>query len=249
MGRNRRLKSEADIYHIYTRGVNGEPIFTDDADRKKLCYVIGDALDGYGGELYAWCLMPNHVHFVLRNDFDAIPQQIATLKSRYARYFNDRHGRYGHLFQGRYGCKPVNTDAYLLTVVRYVHLNPVAANISRTCDYPWSSYRDYVSPGARHRAAHHRPDVSTEPILQAFGGPSRFASAHALAAPTARKDPAQLERDIEDAETLDSLEGDLGPDPVARIRSASRPERDRLLRNAKARGYSISRIARATGCV
>ena len=148
MSRIPREKSEGDIYHVMNRGVGQCIIFEDDEDRNKFLQQLGYVLTLYGAKLHAWCLMENHFHLMVEVSYDALPKMMQWLDARYALYFNGRHGRSGRLFGGPYRSEPVKSDEHYLTVLRYIHRNPVKAGMTSTCDYVWSSYREYTGvPG------------------------------------------------------------------------------------------------------
>ena len=96
----------------------------------------------HGWTVYAYCLMPNHYHLVLETPADDLAAGMHLLNGRYARRFNVRHGRVGHVFQGPYGARPIADDDHLLRCCRYVVLNPVRAGLCRDpAAWRWSSYR------------------------------------------------------------------------------------------------------------
>ena len=170
MPRAARKRSEGDVYHVTMRGEGRRIIFEDDDDRETFLRMLSSSLDKNGGEVFAWCLMSNHVHLLLHVPADRLPRFMQSLASGYAVYYNNRHDHVGHVFAGRYGSRPVNGDEYLLTVLRYIHANPVKDKVSPTCDYRWSSYNDYVSGGGI---------ASTALVLGVVGGVDNFASLHA----------------------------------------------------------------------
>lgn len=143
MPRPIRIKSLTDIYHTMIRGVNKEIIFHDDDDKRKFLQILEYYLSKYNVEIFAYCLMDNHVHFLLRakDDFNRFMQCIQTV---YAAHFNKKYKRIGHLFQDRFKSIPVEREKYLLECVRYIHQNPVKANISTIEKYKWSSYNEYI---------------------------------------------------------------------------------------------------------
>lgn len=143
MPRPIRMKSTTNSYHIMIRGVNKVNIFFDDEDRKKFLQITKHYLEKLGIELFAYCLMDNHVHFLLRakENFQKFMQCIQTV---YAAYFNKKYERVGHLFQDRFKSIPVESNNYILQCVRYIHQNPVKANISTIDKYKWSSYKEYI---------------------------------------------------------------------------------------------------------
>lgn len=143
MPRTARQKSPNGIYHIMMRGINREPIFHDDEDcRHFLSLLIHTRLpDAF--DLYAYCLMVNHVHLLICERSDDISRTMKRINSRYVSWHNAKYDRIGPLFQDRFKSLNVEGDRYLLTVLRYIHLNPVKANLVESPeDYAWSSCRN-----------------------------------------------------------------------------------------------------------
>lgn len=144
MARKPRIEYPSAFFHIIVRGNNREKVFRDDADYvrylEKLLYFSreGDIT------LYAYCFMPNHIHLLLEMGTISLSKVLQRFHTWYTQYFNRRHDRVGHLFQGRYKAIVCDKDAYLLELVRYIHLNPVRAGlVDNLEDYPWSSHRIY----------------------------------------------------------------------------------------------------------
>lgn len=143
MPRPKRIKSLTNTYHIMIRGVNKENIFHDNDDKRKFLQISQYYLSKLDLEIYAYCLMDNHVHFLIKslNDLNKYMQCVQTV---YSQYFNKRHKRIGHLFQDRFKSIPVEENTYLLECIRYIHQNPVKAKISSIDQYLWSSYNEYI---------------------------------------------------------------------------------------------------------
>ncbi|MDR0626764.1 MAG: transposase, partial [Bifidobacteriaceae bacterium] len=117
-----------------------QPLFTESGEYNHFLKAAKDVSRLADVAVLAYVLMPNHVHFLLEGDLSAVAAFFHRLNTRYVVWFNRRHGRVGHLFQGRFKSKPVEDDAYMITVVVYVALNPVKAGLSRTAvGYPWGS--------------------------------------------------------------------------------------------------------------
>jgi REP element-mobilizing transposase RayT len=133
------------IYHITIRGVDRRRIVRDDIDRELWVAALGRAVLRTRTALHAWCLMTNHAHLLLDTPHGNVAQMMQLLNSSYARTFNRRHGRVGHLYQDRYHSILIERESHLLEVARYIVLNPVRALV---CDHaeawPWSSYRATV---------------------------------------------------------------------------------------------------------
>jgi REP element-mobilizing transposase RayT len=116
-------------------------IYLDDIDYRWFSYLLGDVLDRFAVECWHYCLMPNHYHAALRPTAPNLSEAVRQLNSRYAQWWNRRHKRVGHVFQGRFKDQVVQQDGYLLTLGRYIARNPVKAElVERPEDWKWSSY-------------------------------------------------------------------------------------------------------------
>ncbi len=144
MSRQARTVSKTGIYHVMVRGNNKQKIFLSDDDRRYFLRILIDCKEVTGCIIYAYCLMPNHVHFLLRpgeKPLDTIFRKIGT---RYAGWFNHKYDRVGHLFQDRFKSENVEDERYFLTVLRYIMQNPVKAGMTtHPRNYRWSSFLDY----------------------------------------------------------------------------------------------------------
>jgi len=142
MPRTTRKVSKTGIYHIMLRGINKQYIFQDDEDR----YVFLNRLLRFKSEcefdIYAYCLMSNHVHLLIKENSEIASSFMKKIGISYVYWFNKKYDRTGHLFQDRYRSEPVENDSYLLTVVRYIHRNPVDIGLSIN---EWTSYPDYFT--------------------------------------------------------------------------------------------------------
>lgn len=144
MARPIRLEAEGALYHVMARGNERRAIFRDDADREEYLRRLARYRERFGFKLRAYCLMDNHLHLAIERGPAPLSRVMHTLQGSYTQWFNVRHGRVGHLFQGRYKALLVEKDRYLLALVKYIHENPVKARIvERPQDYPWSSDRFY----------------------------------------------------------------------------------------------------------
>ncbi len=145
MSRNARGFSENGIYHIMFRGTNKQPIFYSDWDYVKMLEILQKLKEDYGFEVYAYCLMKNHAHFVIKErEIKDISKIMHGLLTKYSRWFNIKYERTGILMENRYKSKAVDYDEYFLHLVRYIHQNPLEAGIADAVDgYRWSSYKNY----------------------------------------------------------------------------------------------------------
>lgn len=165
MPRSARRDAPGCIHHVTARGIEKRAIFHDDRDRSRFLELLEEVLLEGGATCFAWALMPNHFHLVVRTCDQPLRRLMARLNTAYAVGFNLRHDRAGHLFQNRYHSKIVENDEYLLTAIRYVHLNPLRAGIvpdlATLESYPWTGYA-----GLMGQEAAKIPHVGT--VLAAF---------------------------------------------------------------------------------
>jgi len=168
MSRQPRVKSSSGFYHVMLRGIDYGDIFRDDNDREYLVNVLRCKKAENEFKLSAFCFMTNHVHFLIQEKKDDIATIMKRIGISYVGYFNKKYERIGPLFQDRFKSEPVEDDAYLLAVMRYIHLNPVAANmVESPGGYTWSSYNDYVTSHKGLRV------TDTEHIMGMLGNNSK----------------------------------------------------------------------------
>lgn len=145
MPRQAREKSSSGIYHVMLRGINRQNLFENNADRQRFIDTIGYYKTISGYNLYGYCLMSNHVHLLVREADESISMAIKRISSSFVYWYNQKYNRCGHLFQERYKSEAVESEGYFLTVLRYIHQNPVRAGIVKEMEqYPWSSYLEYL---------------------------------------------------------------------------------------------------------
>jgi len=144
MARIPRLFIDSACYHIITRGNQKQPVFEDNEDYEKYLQIVKKAKRKYGILIFAYCLMLNHVHMLLKGK---IPTNISKfmhwVNRGYTAYFNEKYGKVGHLWQARYKSKPIVKDNYMVSCAEYIEGNPARAGIVKdVADYEWSSYRE-----------------------------------------------------------------------------------------------------------
>lgn len=146
MPRTARKKSESGIYHIIMRGINRQCIFEVEADYGKFIGTIQHYKEISGYKVYAYCLMGNHIHLLLQIGKEPLEQVMRRICGRYVYWYNAKYERIGNLFQGRFKSEPVEDDTYFLTVIRYIHQNPIKAGLVRSIEqYKWSSFNEYLN--------------------------------------------------------------------------------------------------------
>ena len=145
MSRPLSIEFPGAIYHVTSLGDRREAIFVDDEDRRALLAVVAQAMDRFDADILAYCLMGNHYHFVLHTRQANLSRLMRHLNGVYTQDFNRRHGKVGHLFQGRFKAVLVDREAYPLAVCRYIELNPVRATmVDAPGAWPWSSNLAHV---------------------------------------------------------------------------------------------------------
>ncbi len=143
MSRPLRVPVEDGIYHVVARGNAKQAIFLDDRDRSSFLGVVRDALDRFRWHCLTYCLMPNHYHLVVQTPKPDLSRGMRQINGIYAQRFNRRHDRCGHLFQGRFGATLVQTDRYMLELLRYVARNPVRGGLCLDPeDWRWSGHAE-----------------------------------------------------------------------------------------------------------
>lgn len=237
MPRKPRKQSSTDIYHVVNHGVHGTAIFVDDADRRFFVRTLEEKAAEHDVSVYAWCLMDNHFHLLVRSGYTDLSAFVQAVTSVYATRFNLRHDRKGYLFMQRFRSEAVETEGYLLNVVRYIHQNPVKAFMCPTCDYPWSSFNDYVCGGDSF--------VEKDFIVGCFGGIEGFTRFHAQVS----YDDACLEVPLalDDGEALVLAGKVLGEETLACLHDLVPRERNIHLRALKNSMIPLSQISRITG--
>jgi putative transposase len=170
MARPLRIEFPGAVYHVISRGNARQSIYRSDRDRYDFLDIFHRVVGRYHWLCHSYCLMGNHYHFLLETPEANLSRGMRQLNGVYTQSFNRRHGRAGHLFQGRYKAQLVERGGYLLELSRYIVLNPVRAKIvTSPADYQWSSYRSTAGLG------------QAEPFLSTMWVLGQFASNHRLA--------------------------------------------------------------------
>ncbi|NOZ20487.1 MAG: transposase [Planctomycetes bacterium] len=157
MGSGYRVSFAGGVFHVTTRGNNREKIFLDEDDFRRYKTLLRRYRNKFHFKLYSYALMPNHVHLLLETCADgSISKIMHALNTAYAVYFNSKYDHVGHVFQGRFHSAVVDSETYLLRVMRYMDLNPVRAALSKRPDeYDWTSYRRYAAGAADDLVTRH----------------------------------------------------------------------------------------------
>lgn len=232
------------FYHVCARGTGKQLIFENDADRWEFLELMRDCCREAGVTIAAWCLMGNHVHLVLADYEDRMSAAMHRLLLTYARRFNKRTGRSGHLFQNRFDRRSLDSDRYLMAAIRYVHANPQEAGIALIERYPWSSFGEYLRA---YDSAVTKSFSDPSTVLELFGSAEGFI-AYSLEMPDG-SDPAI--HDMEETEWerhafADKMAKRLGV-PLNELKTVAPSRRDGIIFALHDGGYTVREIERYTG--
>jgi REP element-mobilizing transposase RayT len=241
MPRGTRVKSATDIYHVMLRGINHTQLFYEDEDR----YVFMDRLRRYKDEcefvIYAYCLMGNHVHLLVKEGVTDMSIIIKKLTLSYSHWFNIKYDRSGFLFHGRYKREAVENDKYLLSVVRYIHNNPVKIGEKITF---WTSYNEYAK----------KPQfVNTNLVLGMFSeneNRARKLFSEFSASKTELDETILDERaptSLKDSDAIIKIKEIAKVNSCLDLLDIDKTERNRLLALLKGNGITIRQLSRLTG--
>lgn len=245
MPRMARKVSRTKVYHVIFRGNDKQDIFFDVQDYKKMMKEIVKTKEKYQYEIFAYCLMTNHVHLILYDRNDNISKAMQGLIVSYSSYFGKKYEKVGHLVQGRFFSKNVETREYLIQLCKYIHQNPVKAKISKLNEYRWSSYNEYINNSNL---------VETRMILNILGKTKQeaiknFVSIH-------QKEEEQINDYVEfeiiskltDIEVKKRVEKVLELNNIREIKNYNVQIRNAKIRKLKEiKGTSKSQIARVLG--
>ncbi|MEW6327521.1 MAG: transposase [Thermodesulfobacteriota bacterium] len=168
MARPIRMDYPDTFYHVLSRGNEKRDIFYDERDYRKFLEIMGGMVERFKLEVHAYVLMKNHYHLLVRTKEANLSRAIQWLGVSYSVWFNRRHQRSGHLFQGRFKSFLIENDRYFTAMCLYIHGNPLRAGLGeRLLDYKWSSYQAYADK------AHQPPWLTTELVLGMYGGSRR----------------------------------------------------------------------------
>lgn len=239
MSRLRRKTSTTDIYHVVAHGAGKQILFEDDECRRRFLEILMRYKSTFDLQVYAWCLMGNHVHLLLCADKDSLSRAMQGILLSYARFFNEKTGHAGHVFQGRFMSEPIEDEAYLLAVLCYIHRNPEEAGICDSVKYEWSSYHEYIGSALF---------ADTERILSIVGGVDAFkrlcitpAKLNCLDTGTRRR------QSLRDEEASSLAKEALDMHSLMSLKALPKEERNNALEKLKPLGISIRQAARLTG--
>ncbi len=218
------------------RGIGKQILFE---EREDYVYFL-KALKKYSAQseiaVFAYCLMENHVHILVSDSKMQLPHLMKQLEVCYASYFNRKYDRSGHLFQGRYLSEPVDNRLYLLTVFRYILLNPQKACICPAFEYEWSSIRQYAEESAF---------VNTEMLEKIIGDYEQYAAFLDKANDDVCMEYCPMKKDDEWAKSR--IRRLIGEQSATVLQKYRKTERNAVLRELKTEGLTVKQLERLTG--
>ncbi|MBP2659732.1 MAG: transposase IS200-family protein [Firmicutes bacterium] len=244
MSRQARQRSESGIYHIIIRGINKQVILEDDEDREKFIGYLQYYKEIASYILYGYCLMDNHIHLLIKEGKETIGHTMKRIGVSYVGWYNRKYDRVGHLFQDRFKSEVVETDEYLLTVLRYIHQNPLKAGKEKSLfNYKWSSYAEYIGQNKI---------IETDFILAIFAEEREKAITGFKKYMNEQADDNCIEmkeaKRITDEDAKKMIQKYANVKMPAELQNMERRRRDEIIRKIKEiEGISTRQIARVTG--
>ena len=243
MARKPRKKSETGIYHVILRGINKQNIFEDDEDREKILRTLKYYKRLCNYLLYGYCLMDNHIHLLIKKKEETISQVVKRISASYVKWYNEKYQRCGHLFQERFKSEVVESEEYFLTILRYIHQNPVKARITQNVsNYLWSSYQEYGE----------RPGLTDIDFALDIFSNVRKKAISLFKNHTNEKNrdeclDYQARTAKSDEEVMLCL-NELGIKSISQLQQMNKPERDAIIRRIKTKdNITVRQLARITG--
>ena len=247
MPRKPREKGETGIYHVIVRGVGQQDIFHEEDDFHRYLETTKKISLESGVSVLGYCLMTNHVHLLLREDNGDISVFMKRLDVSYAYWYNWKYERIGHVFQDRFKSECVEDEVYLLTVIRYIHQNPVKASItSRPEEYEWSSCAAYYK---EDRNTGTFPDSNL--ILSIVHNEKKKAIERLQKFTEKDNEDHCLDCDeikrISESEAYEITKRIMKNKPVAALQNMDQDTRNKILSRLRNDGLSLRQICRITG--
>lgn len=235
------------FYHVCARGTGKQLIFEGDEDRWEFLELMRECCREAGVTVIAWCLMDNHVDLVLSDYEDTMSAAMQRLLLTYARRFNKRTGRSGHLFQNRFDRRSLDTDWQVMEAIRSVHADPQEVGISLIERYPWSSFAEHLRAYDCDAADAARGFSDPSCVLELFGSAEGFI-AYSLSTPDG-SEPAlcdMKETEWERHAFADTMAKSLGV-PLNELKTVAPSRRDRIIFALHDGGNTVREIERYTG--
>ena len=239
MPRKARIKSESGLYHVMLRGINQQQIFEDSEDYGKFIDVLNECKTICGFQLFAYCLMGNHIHLLIKEGPENLEQVFKRICGRFVYWYNTKYRRVGHLFQDRFKSEPVDNDEYLFTVIRYIHQNPVKVGICKRIEnYTYSSYLEYMGGSSI---------VDTDYVMQLTTLDEFIGLNHEDVQSNCLDIDNKVIARVTDEQAKALIKKIARCDTVSDFQSLDVKTRDKYLKKLRDKGISIRQLSRLTG--
>ncbi|MDR1016171.1 MAG: transposase [Coriobacteriales bacterium] len=242
MPRSQRQQGALGVYHVIFRGIAQQLLFEEAADYDRFIQTLKRFKQQSAFALYAFCLMNNHVHLLLKVNAEPLGTSLQRIMVSYSAYFNEKYHRRGHLFENRFKSEAVEDETYFLAVLRYIHLNPLVAGIcAEPAAYPYSSYLSYLQNNG--------PDLVDQRFVKGlFAGQADFISFHEDIASAQKADcldirPAKLT----DQEVVAEIRKLSSCASMSEFQKLAKADRDTCLSQLRKQGITIRQLARVSG--
>ena len=239
MPRQARKKSETGIYHIILRGINKQIIFNDEEDKKRFIDTLKTYKEVSGYKLFAYCLMNNHVHLLIKVEKEDLDFIFKRIGGSYVYWYNKKYSRSGHLFQDRFRSEVVGDEKYFMTVLRYIHQNPIKAGICKNVDeFKYSSYHEIININTEFIDTDYIFDIMSKEHFIEFN--KEINNDNCL-----EYDESNLK--LSDLEAKEIILKISKCKNTAEIKTLDKAQRGKLIKEFKYNGLSIRQISRLTG--
>lgn len=240
--RHARKKSSTQTYHVVIKGADRQLLFEELKDYLKYLDILEYYKEELHFKIYAYCLMSNHVHLLIHHPATTSLESIFRhINTAYASWFNSKYDRTGFVQDGRYFSEPIETSAYLLTVVRYIHYNPTKAGLEESpgANYPWSSYNDYKKKSTGL--------TDTNFVLKLLGTHEQFTAMHNIVPDDDCFDIHKYRKRIPDDVAKDIIKQSCACDSLTDFKKLSLIERNKYILLLHEKGISVRQLNRLTG--
>ena len=242
MPRKPRIMSSTGIYHIILRSVNQHILFEEDSDYTKFLLILSDCVKKYDSQIYAYCLMDNHIHLLIQSSQDNLSSLFQSLGSKFVRWYNNKYSRSGHLFQERFHSVAIENDRSFLSVLAYIHNNPVKANVIRfPSEYRWSSYNAYY--GAKDSVVNvsfaYSICGSKESLIRYFSHENEVADDELFV-----NDHRETAHFLTDEKALSIFKSYTNLSSTSDVINLKKTKRNDYIRGLREKGLTINQVAR-----
>ena len=242
MPRHARKKSSTQTYHVVIKGADRQLLFEETSDYLKYLDILGYYKQTFSLEIYAYCLMSNHVHLLIHHPETVTLESIFRhMNTAYATWFNLKYDRTGFVQDGRYFSEPVETEGYLFTAIRYIHYNPTKAGLEKVPgeSYLWSSFHDY--------AKNHSTLTDTQPILAKFNSKEEFLEMHNIVPADECFDIDKYRKRLPDDVAKEIIKKTCHIESMMDFKKLSLTERNQMILLLHKKGISVRQLNRLTG--